>query len=75
MKRYIGDNVSNINKPLIMSAREGMLSWSELKPILSGLQSAITDCDQTRIRGFLIQAVPRFKSQCNIDNVLYKERL
>ncbi len=68
----IGDNASNTDNPLIMRAQENMLSWDELSPILDGLQSAIEDCDQEKLRKFLIQAVPEFKPQCGIVDTLYK---
>jgi FlaA1/EpsC-like NDP-sugar epimerase len=72
----ISDNVSNVSEtdhPLIMRAEENMLSWNELEPILKGLELAITDCDHEQLRKLLIQAVPNFKPQCEITDVLYKE--
>ena len=69
----IGDNVSDTDNPLIMRAEEAMLAWEELEPILNGLELAIKDCDHEQIRKLLIQAVPGFKPQCEITDVLYKE--
>ena len=66
----IGDNVSNTDNPLIMRAEEDMLSWEELKPILDGLQSAIKNCDQKRLRELMMDAVPEFKPQCEISDLL-----
>ena len=73
-EEIISNDVTN-NKSRIMSSRRDLISWRELKPILKGLQSAIIDCDQIRIRGFFIQDVFRFKSLCNIIDVFYKEKL
>ena len=69
----IGDNVSETDNPLIMRAQEDMLAWDDLEPILNSLQTAITNCDQKKLRELLIQIVPGFKPQCEITDVLYKE--
>jgi len=69
----IGDNVSDTDNPLIMRAEEDMLAWEELEPILNGLELAIKDCNHEQLRKLLIQAVPGFKPQCEIRDVLYKE--
>jgi FlaA1/EpsC-like NDP-sugar epimerase len=69
----IGDNVSDTDNSLIMRAEEDMLTWDKLEPILKGLELAITDCDHEQLRKLLIQAVPGFKPQCEITDVLYKE--
>ena len=69
----IGDNVSDTDNPLIMRAEEDMLAWEELEPILNGLELAIKDCNHEQLRKLLIQAVPGFKPQCEITDVLYKE--
>jgi len=67
----IGDNVSKTDNPLIMRAEEDALTWDELKPILDGLELAIADCDHEQLRKLLMQAVPGFKPQCEITDVLY----
>jgi FlaA1/EpsC-like NDP-sugar epimerase len=67
-----GDNVSETDNPLIMRAQEDMLAWDDLEPILNSLQTAITNCDQKKLRELLIQIVPDFKPQCEITDVLYK---
>ena len=68
----IGDNVSGTDNPLIMRAQEDMLVWDELEPILNGLAIAIADCDHEQLRKLLIQAVPGFKPQCKITDILYE---
>ena len=67
----IGDNVSHTDNPLIMRAREELLTWDELEPILNNLQTAIQDCDQHKLRELLIELVPGFKPQCEISDILY----
>lgn len=69
----IGDNVSHTDNPLIMRAREELLTWDELEPILNNLQTAIQDCDQHKLRELLIELVPGFKPQCEISDILYSE--
>jgi FlaA1/EpsC-like NDP-sugar epimerase len=71
----IGSNVRETNNSLIMRAKEDMLTWDELKPILDGLNRAIMESDQEELRKLLIQAVPEFKPQCGIEDLLYKEEL
>ena len=56
-----------------MRAQEDMLAWDDLEPILNSLQTAITNCDQKKLRKLLIQIVPGFKPQCEITDVLYTE--
>jgi FlaA1/EpsC-like NDP-sugar epimerase len=55
-----------------MRAQEDMLAWDDLEPILNSLQTAITNCDQKKLRELLIQIVPGFKPQCEITDVLYE---
>jgi FlaA1/EpsC-like NDP-sugar epimerase len=67
----IGGNVSGTDNPMIMRAEEEMLAWGDLKLIIDQLSEAIDDCDQDRLRQLLIKAVPGFKPQCEITDVLY----
>ena len=69
----IGDNVSDTDNPLIMRAEEDMLAWEELVLILNDLELAIMECNHEQLRKLLIQAVPGFKPQCGIKDLLYKE--
>ena len=48
-----------------------MLAWDDLKPILNELELAIEKCDQQVLRELLIRAVPEFKPQCGIKDVLF----
>lgn len=67
----IGDNVSETDNPMIMRAEEEMLAWDDLKLIIDELSEAIDDCDNDRLRQLLIKAVPGFKPQCEITDILY----
>jgi FlaA1/EpsC-like NDP-sugar epimerase len=67
----IGDNVSETDNPLIMRAQENMHMWDELNPILNGLQTAIVEYDQKKLRETLVQVVPEFKPQCNILDMVF----
>jgi len=69
----IGDNVSETDNPLVMRAQEDALTWDELKPVLDGLELAIAESDHEKLRALLIQAVPGFKPQCKITDILYNE--
>jgi FlaA1/EpsC-like NDP-sugar epimerase len=70
----IGDNVKDTDNPLIMRAEEESLSWNELNPVLEKLNNAITDCNQKSLRSLLVQIVPGFKPQCDISDILYKDK-
>ena len=67
----IGDNVSETDNSMIMRAQEDMIEWNELKLILDELEVAIKKCDQHKLRELLIKAVPDFKPQCEITDILY----
>jgi hypothetical protein len=56
---------------MIMRAEEEMLAWGDLKLIIDGLEKAIDSCDQDKLRKLLIKAVPGFKPQCEITDLLY----
>jgi FlaA1/EpsC-like NDP-sugar epimerase len=71
----IGDNVSSTVNPLIMRAQEDILAWGELEPMLNDLDTAVTNCDQKKLRELLIKIVPGFKPQCNISDILYKSEV
>ena len=69
----VGNNVSETNNALIMRAEEDMLLWNTIKTILSELEMTIMDDDQIKLRELLVQAVPDFKPQCKITDLLHKE--
>jgi FlaA1/EpsC-like NDP-sugar epimerase len=69
----VGDNVSSTQNSLIMSAKEKMIDWDVLKPILNRLQESALSSDQAKIRSLLIEIVPEFKPQSKIRDLLYDE--
>jgi len=68
----IGGNVSETGNPMIMRATEEMLAWDDLKLILDGLEKAVDSGDQGKLRQLLIKAVPGFKPQGDITDILYE---
>ena len=68
----VGDNISQTDNLLIKRAEESMLDWQDLKPILDQLKEAINNSDQEKVRELLIEAVPEFKPQCDIADLLFK---
>jgi FlaA1/EpsC-like NDP-sugar epimerase len=67
----IGDHVSETDHPMIICAQEDMLAWDDLKSILDELEVAIEKCDQQILRELLIKAVPGFRPQCGIADILF----
>jgi len=68
----IGGNVSKTDNPMIMRAEEEMLAWDDLKLILDELELAVDSGDQGKLRQLLIKAVPGFKPQSDITDILYE---
>ena len=67
----VGDNTSETDNPLILRAKEAMLDWVILKPILDQLHEATKNSDQEKVRELLIEIVPDFKPQCDIADLLF----
>jgi len=59
---------------MIMQAQEDMLNWESLELILEELEAAIDNNDQQKIRELLIKAIPEFKPQCDIKDILYSNK-
>jgi len=68
----IGGNFSKTDNPMILRAEEEMLAWDDLKLILDELEQAIDSGDLVKLRQLLIKAVPGFKPQSNITDILYE---
>ena len=68
----IGGNVSKTGNPMIQRAEEEMLAWDDLKLILDELELAVDSGDQGKLRQLLIKAVPGFKPQSDITDILYE---
>jgi FlaA1/EpsC-like NDP-sugar epimerase len=66
----IGDNVSKTDNSMIMRANEDLIEWQELEKIIIALNIAIENFDYQKIRALIIQAVPEFKPQSSISDVL-----
>ena len=56
---------------MILRADEEMLVWDDLKLILDGLEKAVESDDPDKLRQLLIKAVPGFKPQSDITDILY----
>jgi len=69
----IGDNVFKTENSMIMRAEEEMIAWDDLKLIIDDLENAINRCDQKLIRQLLIKAVPGFKPESKINDILYDD--
>ena len=67
----IGGNVSKTDNPMIMRAEEEMLIWEDLKLIIDQLEEAIDRGDHFKLRQLLVKAVPGFKPQSDIADILY----
>jgi FlaA1/EpsC-like NDP-sugar epimerase len=70
----IGDNVSKTDNPLIMRAKEDMITWDVLKILLDKLRNANENSDLEILRELLIEIVPGFKPQSKISDILYKNK-
>jgi hypothetical protein len=49
-----------------------MLAWDDLKLILDEVEQAVDSGDLVKLRQLLIKAVPGFKPQSNIVDILYE---
>jgi len=68
----IGGSVSKTDNPMILRAEEEMLAWDDLKLIIDELEGAIDRGDQFKLRQLLVKAVPGFKPQSGITDILYE---
>ena len=69
----IGKDTSETDNSRIMRAQEEMIEWARLEGILDELRIAINENNYLKLRELLIQAVPLFKPQCDIIDILYKK--
>jgi FlaA1/EpsC-like NDP-sugar epimerase len=67
----IDGNTSKTDNSMIMRAEEKMLTWDELRDILNNLEKATTDSRPDMIRKLLLKAIPEFKPQSKITDLLY----
>ena len=69
----VGDNTLKTENKLILRAREEMVEWNILEPILDDLREAISNSKHQKTRELLIKLVPAFKPQSSIVDLLYKK--
>ena len=69
----VGDHTTETDNPLIMRAEEALPDWPTLKLILDKLQEATKKLDQQDVRELLIKAVPDFKPQCDVSDLLFNK--
>jgi len=69
----IGDKASSTDNPLVMRAEEDMLGWDELKIILDDLELSIKNSNYEDVRSLLIKAVPGFKPQSPVLDILFQK--
>jgi FlaA1/EpsC-like NDP-sugar epimerase len=69
----IGKDTSETDNSRIMRAQEEMIEWARLEGILDELRIAINENNYLKLRELLIQAVPSFKPQCEVIDILYKK--
>ncbi|WP_248799648.1 polysaccharide biosynthesis protein [Pseudomonas sp. MWU13-2105] len=70
----IGDNVEATRHPMIMSAREDMLSWDALKSRLYELMAAVESDDYVRVRQVLRDTVSGYAPDGEIVDWIYQQR-
>jgi FlaA1/EpsC-like NDP-sugar epimerase len=69
----VGKNVMPTDNKLIMRAKEVMIDWEILYPLLDQLNDSAINLDQAKIRDLLIEIVPEFKPQSKIIDLLYEQ--
>jgi FlaA1/EpsC-like NDP-sugar epimerase len=69
----VGEETSKTENPLIMRAKEEMIEWDLLKPMLEELIDLSNRNDQFKIRELLMKIVPEFKPQSQLVDFLYKK--
>lgn len=67
----IGDSALETEHQLILRANEEKLPWSDLKLILSELKSCVDKQDLVGARQALIKAVPSYKSNNDINDLMH----
>lgn len=70
----VGDEVSGTVHPLIMTAKEVMLPWSELRELLVKLDTACHDFEHEKIRELLLKAPAAFNPTDDICDLVWKAR-
>jgi len=61
----VGDNVFETDNKLIMKAKENMINWDKLEPMLIQLKEAAISSDQNNTQALLKSIVPEFNPKSN----------
>lgn len=69
----ISGDTTKTENPRIMRAKEDMLNWSKLKPLLDSLYKEIINCNHEKIKLLLVEIVAEYKPQKKIADVLYNK--
>lgn len=69
----IGDDVEGTEHPLIMRAHEASIDWPLLQAMLTRLERACERFDYEEMRAVLLQIVPAYAPQCDIEDFLWRE--
>jgi FlaA1/EpsC-like NDP-sugar epimerase len=70
----IGDNVFETEHKLILRSNDDMLPWRELDLILKELKRAIEINDFELAKNSILKAVPEYKPQNNISDLMFKKQ-
>ncbi len=70
----IGDNVSPTQHPLIMTAHEESLGWSEIEAYIEKFEETVNTHDVERSRALLVEAVKGFTPQCDVADIVEERR-
>ncbi|WP_276846629.1 nucleoside-diphosphate sugar epimerase/dehydratase, partial [Aeromonas hydrophila] len=70
----IGDNVSGTHHPRIMKANESMLPWTELRVLLTKIDTACHEFDHEQLRYLLLEAPAAFTPTDGICDLVWKAR-
>ena len=68
----IGGNIFKTENQMIMRADEEMMAWDDLKPIIDEIEVALDRNDQAMLRNLLVKAIPGFKPQRDITDILFE---
>jgi len=67
----VDNDTITTDHPLIMSAKEEMIEWELLKPMLEELEDSSHNYDQAKIRELLLRIVPAYTPKTPIVDLLF----
>ena len=71
----VGKNSITTEHPRIMSAREEMIEWEILKPMLDELEDCSYKANQAKIRELIMRIVPEYNPTTPIVDLLFQKKL